>query len=104
MKAKGQARLELRGNPGCASLDLCTCATGCTVHMVGGDETSKGTRGGHRDGASTCFAACMVLCFLVAALHPWEAPLLSAARYAATKPCLAHLPPAVQRASAHHRC
>ena len=68
MKAEGQARLELPRNPGCASLDLCTCATGCRVHMVRGDETSKDTRGGHRDGVSSCFAACMLLCFLVAAL------------------------------------
>ena len=70
MKAEGQARLELPRNPGCASLDLCTWATGCRVHMVRGDETSKDTRGGLRDGASSCFAACMLLCFLVAALHP----------------------------------
>ena len=70
MKAEGQARLELPRNPCCASLDLCTCATGCRVYMVRGDEQSKGTRDGHRDGASTCFAACMLLCFLAAALHP----------------------------------
>ena len=70
MKAEGQARLELPRNPGCASLDLCTCATSCRVYMIRGVEQSKGTRDGHRDGARSCFAACTLLCFLVAALHP----------------------------------
>ena len=37
MKAEGQARLEPPRNPGRASLDLCTCAIGCRVHMVRGD-------------------------------------------------------------------
>ena len=70
MKAEDQARLELPRNPGCASFDLCTCATGCKVHMVRGDEQSKGIKDGHRNGASSCFTACMLPCFVVAALHP----------------------------------
>ena len=70
MKAEGQARLELPGNPGCASLDLCMCATGCRVHMIRGDGHPKGTRDGNRDGATSCFTACMLLCFLAATLHP----------------------------------
>ena len=70
MKTEGQARLELPGNPGGASLELCMCATGCRVHMVRGDEQSKGTSGGQGDEANPCFGACMLLCFLVAALHP----------------------------------
>ena len=70
MKAEGKARLEPPRNPGYASLDLCTCAAGCGVHMVRGDgrPTCDGNR--HRDGASSCFAACVLLCYLVAVLHP----------------------------------
>ena len=70
MKAEGQAGPEPPRNPGYASLDLCTCATGCKVHMVRGDGPSKGTKNGHRDGASSCFAACVLLCYLAATLHP----------------------------------
>ena len=70
MKAEGQARLEPPRNLGHASLDLCTCATGCRVHMVRGDGQPTGTKNGHRDGASSCFAACVLLCYLVAVLHP----------------------------------
>ena len=70
MKAEGQARLGLPRNPGCTSFDFYMFDTGCSVHMVRGDGTSKDTRGGHRDGAISCFAACMLLCFLVAALRP----------------------------------
>ena len=70
MKAKGQARLEPPRTPGHASLDLCTCATGCRVHMVRGDGPLSGTRNGRRAGASSCFAACVLLCYLEAPLHP----------------------------------
>ena len=65
-----RTRLDLPRSPSSASLDLCTCAAGYKVHMVGGDVQSKGTRDGHRNGASSRFAACMLLCFLAAALHP----------------------------------
>ena len=70
MKAEGQARPEPPRNRGYASLDLSTCATGGRVHMVRGDGQSKGTRNGQHDGASSCFAACMLLCYLAAVLHP----------------------------------
>ena len=70
MKAEGQARMEPPRNPGRTSLDLCTCATGCRVHMVRGDAQPTGARNACRDGASSCFAACVLLCYLEAALHP----------------------------------
>ena len=70
MKAEGPARLEPTRNPGCASFDLCACAASCGMHMVRRDGQPTGDRNGHRDGASSCFAACVVLCYLVAALHP----------------------------------
>ena len=70
MKAEGQARLELLRNPSYTSMDFCMCDTCCRVHLCRWDDTSKDIRGGHLDGASSCFAACMLLCFLVAALHP----------------------------------
>ena len=70
MKAEGQARLELSRNPGYASVDSCMRDTGCRVHMGRGVDASKDMRGGHLDGASSCFATCMLLCFLVAASHP----------------------------------
>ena len=104
MKAEGQARLELPRSPGYTSIDFCMCDTGCGPQVGGGDDTSKGTRGGHVDGAGSCFAACMLHCILVAALHPQEAPLLSACCYAAPMLCLVPLPPAIQRASARPRC
>ena len=70
MKAKGQARLELPRNPGYASLDWCVCATSCKVHVVRGDGQPPVNRNRHREGASSCFAASLLLCCLVAALHP----------------------------------
>ena len=70
MKGEGQARLQLPRNPGCISMDFCMSDTGCRVHMVRGDEMPKGVRGGNCDGASSCFAACMLLGILVAAFHP----------------------------------
>ena len=41
MKAEGQARLELPGNPGYTSMDFCTCDTGYRVHVGRGDDTLK---------------------------------------------------------------
>ena len=70
MKAKGQTRLEPPRNPGCASLDLCACAAGCGMHMVRGNGQPTGDRKERREGASSCFAACVLLSYLVAALHP----------------------------------
>ena len=70
MKAEGQARLELPKNPGYTSVDFCMCGTGRRVHVGGWDEEPKDIRGGHHNGASSCFAACTVLCILVAVLHP----------------------------------
>ena len=62
MKAEGQARLEPPINPGCAFLDLCTCAARCGMHMVRWDGQPTGGSKRHRDGTSSCFAACMLLC------------------------------------------
>ena len=70
MKAEGQARLEPPRNPGCVSTGLCACAAGCGMHMVGGDDRPKGGGNGPRKGARSCFAACVLLCYFVAALHP----------------------------------
>ena len=70
MKAQGQARFELPTNPDYTSMDLCICNTGCRVHVGRGDDTSKDIKGGHHYWASPCLAACMLICFLVAALHP----------------------------------
>ena len=50
------------------------------------------------------FAACMLLCSLVAALCRTEKPLLSACCDAAELLCLAPLPPANKRASVRRRC
>ena len=66
MRAEGQARLKRPRNPGCVSADLCVCATGCGIHRVGGDKRPNGVH----ECARSCFAACMLLCNLVAALHP----------------------------------
>ena len=70
MKAEGKARLELPRNPGGTSMDFCMCGAVCRVHVGRGDDTPKDNRGGHHDGASSCFAACMLLHLLVAALQP----------------------------------
>ena len=70
MKVEGQARLKLPKTPGYTSMDVCMIDAGCRGHMVCGDETPMGARGGNRDGTSSRFAACMLLCILVAALHP----------------------------------
>ena len=52
----------------------------------------------------SCFAACVLLCSLVAALRRTEKPLLSACCDAAALLCLAPLPPANKRASVRRRC
>ena len=70
MKAQGQARLEPPRNPRCVSTGLCACAASCGMHSVRGDERPKGGGSGCRKGARSCFAACELLCNLVAALHP----------------------------------
>ena len=69
MKAEGQARVELPRSPGYISMDFCMFDTGCRVHMVRRDGMPKDVNGGNPDGTSSCFAACMLLCFLVVALH-----------------------------------
>ena len=50
------------------------------------------------------FAACVLLCSLVAALSRTEKALLSACCVAAALLCLAPLPPANKRASVRRRC
>ena len=52
----------------------------------------------------SCFAACVLLCFLVAAFRRTEKPLLSACCDAAALLCLAPLPTANKRASVRRRC
>ena len=52
----------------------------------------------------SCFAACVLLCSLVAALRWTEKPLLSACCNATALLCLAPLPPANKRASVRRRC
>ena len=70
MKDEGEARLELPRNLGYTSMDFCMSDNGSRVHMDRGADMSKDIRGGHRDGACSCFFAGMLLCFLGAALHP----------------------------------
>ena len=57
-----------------------------------------------RQRVSSRFAACVLLCSLVAALRRAEKPLLSTCCDAAVLLCLAPLPPANKRASARRRC
>ena len=54
--------------------------------------------------AHSCFAACVLLCSLVAALRWTEKPLISACYVAAVLLCLAPIPPANKRASVRRRC
>ena len=70
MKAEGQARLEPPKKLASASLELCTCTASCEMHRVQRDGQPKDGGYVHRDGASSCFAACVLLCYLVAVLHP----------------------------------
>ena len=67
LKAEGLARLEPPENPSCASLEFCTCAAGCEMHIVRGDGQPTGGGKIRRDGASSCLSACALLCYLV----PW---------------------------------
>ena len=53
---------------------------------------------------SSRFAACVLLCSLVAALRRTEVPLLFACCDAAALLCLAPLPPANKRAGVRRRC
>ena len=52
----------------------------------------------------SCFAACVLVCALAAALRRTEKPLLSACCDAAALLCLAPLPPANKRAGVRRRC
>ena len=68
MKAEGQARLEPPRNPGYASTGYCMLAVGyvgsrvVVVSIVAGVHNQRGV--------CSCFAACVLLCTLVAALRP----------------------------------
>ena len=70
MTTGGKARLQLPRNPGCVSSVLCACAAGGGMHKFRGDERTKGGRNRRRKGARSCFATSVLLCYLVAALHP----------------------------------
>ena len=85
MKAEGQARLEPPRNPGYASMGycmlavgymesgvvgICVWAAGSGLREVTGDGRLHGGGGTRTTGARSCFAACLLLCTLVAALHP----------------------------------
>ena len=64
--------------------------------------TPAGVR--ERQRVRSCFATCVVLCFLVAALRRTEKPLLSACCDDAVLLCLDPLPPANKRASVRRHC
>ena len=68
MKAEGQAKLEPPRNPGYVSTGSCVCAAGSGLHGVVDVSTVAEVR--EQQGARSCFAACVLLCTLVAALHP----------------------------------
>ena len=119
MKAEGQARLEPPRNPGYAYTGYCVLAVGYVESGVVGNyeyATGNGFRGVTGDGRlheagvrerrriRSCFAACVLLCSLVAALRRTEKPLLSACCDAAVLLCLAPLPPANKWASVRRRC
>ena len=85
MKAEGQARLEPPRNPGYASAGYCVLAVGAwsqgwwaitstqqAVYYVGLRVVVVSTVAGVHEqrGARSCFAACVLLCTLVAALRP----------------------------------
>ena len=67
MKAEGQARLEPPINPGYASTGYCMLAVGYMESGVVGVSTVAEVR--EQQGARSCFAACVLLCTLVAVLH-----------------------------------
>ena len=119
MKAEGQARLE---PPKIVAMHIRAIACGSGIRGVrgGGQFTSTQTAmdsvgsrvmdvstvAGVRERrrVSSRFAACVLLCSLVAALRRTEKPLLSTCCDAAALLCLAPLPPANERASARRRC
>ena len=68
MKAEGEARLEPPRNPGYASTGYCMLAVGYMESRVVDVSTVAEIR--EPQGARSCFAACVLLCTLVAALHP----------------------------------
>ena len=86
MKAEGQARLEPPRNPSHATMGYCMLAVGYVESgVVGKYECAagnglRGVTGGGRlhgvlavreqRGVRSCFAACVLLCTLVAALRP----------------------------------
>ena len=76
------------------------------MDSVGSRVMDVSTVAGIREERRVCssFAACVLLCSLVAALRRTEKPLLSACCDAAALLCLATLPPANKRASASRRC
>ena len=68
MKAEGQARLEPPRDPGYASTGYRMLAVGYMESRVVDVSTLAEVR--EQQGARSCFAACVLLCALVAALHP----------------------------------
>ena len=68
MKAEGQARLEPPRNSGYASTGYCMLALG--YNELGVVDVSTVTEVCEQQGARSCFAACVLLCTLVAVLHP----------------------------------
>ena len=68
MKAEGQARLEPPRNPSYASTGYCMLAVGYTQSGVVDVSTVAEVR--EQQGARSCFGACVLLCTLVAVLHP----------------------------------
>ena len=119
MKAEGQARLSL---PEILAMHIRAIAcwqrdtwshgwwaisrTQTTMDSVGSWVMDVSTVAGVRERrrVSSRFAACVLLCSLVAALRRTEKPLLSTCCDAAALLCLAPLPPANKRASARRRC
>ena len=119
MKAEGQARLEPPRHPRCASKGYYVLAwdmrsqgwwvftsTQLTVDYVGSRVLDVSTVAGVHEQrrVRSCFAACVLLCVLVAALRRTEKPLLCACCDAAALLWLAPLPPANKRASVRRRC
>ena len=68
MKAEGHARLELPRNLGYASTGYYMLTVGYMESGLMGVSTVTEVR--EQQGARSCFAACVRLCMLVAALHP----------------------------------
>ena len=117
MKAEGQARLEPPRNTGYAYTGYCVLAVGYGESGVMGIRswhwitlgswvqdvsTMAGVR--ERRRFRPCFAACVLLCTLVAALRRTGKPLLSACCCAGALLCLAPIPPANKRTIVRRRC